>query len=140
MNSVERVKSLCKERKIPISRLEKDLGFSNGYIGQLRKGVFPDDRLVQIAEYLSVSVEYLISGTDSKNEKTPILTKKDERDIARDVERMMEDLSGSGELMFDGVPMSEEAKAAMAAAMRIGFEEARRRNKATYTPKKYREE
>ena len=140
MNSVERVKSLCKERKIPISRLEKDLGFSNGYIGQLRKGVFPDDRLVQIAEYLSVSVEFLVSGADPKNTKTPILTKKDERDIARDVERIMEDLSSSGELMFDGVPMSEEAKAAMAAAMRIGFEEARRRNKATYTPQKFREE
>lgn len=45
MNSVERVKQLCKERKIPISRLEKDLGFANGYIGQLRKGTFPDDRL-----------------------------------------------------------------------------------------------
>ena len=29
MNSVERVKKTCKERKIPISRLEKDLGFSN---------------------------------------------------------------------------------------------------------------
>lgn len=85
MNSVEKVKSLCKERKIPISRLEKDLGFSNGYIGQLRKGVFPDDRLVQIAEYLSVSVEYLISGVDPKNEKTPTLTKKDERKTEDDI-------------------------------------------------------
>ena len=55
MNSVERVKELCKERKIPISKLEKDLGFSNGYIGQLRKGVFPSDRLILIADYLKVS-------------------------------------------------------------------------------------
>nr|DAM38583.1 MAG TPA: RNA binding domain protein [Caudoviricetes sp.] len=29
MNCVERVKQICKERKVPISRLEKDLGFSN---------------------------------------------------------------------------------------------------------------
>lgn len=50
----------------------------------------------------------------------------------------MEDLSESGDLMFDGVPMSDEARAAMAAAMRIGLEEARRRNKKTYTPKKYK--
>jgi len=68
MNSVERVKSLCKERKIPISRLEKDLGYSNGYIGQLRKGVFPANRLVEIAQYLSVSTEFLLTGT----EKAPI--------------------------------------------------------------------
>ena len=62
MNSVERVKALCKERKIPISRLERDLGFANGYISQLRKGVFPSDRLAKIADYLSVSIDYLLTG------------------------------------------------------------------------------
>ena len=67
MNSVERVKAICKERKIPISKIEKDLGFSNGYIGQLRKGSFPADRLALIAEYLDVSTDYLLTG----NEKTP---------------------------------------------------------------------
>ena len=60
MNSVERVKAICKERKLPISKLEKDLGFSNGYIGQLRKGTFPAERLIAIAEYLSVSTDYLL--------------------------------------------------------------------------------
>ena len=62
MNSVERVKAICKERKIPISKLERDLGYANGYIGQLRKGVFADDRLSEIAKYLSVSPDYLITG------------------------------------------------------------------------------
>lgn len=66
MNSVERVKAICKERKIAISKLEKELGFSNGYIGQLKKGVFPEDRLRKIAKYLNVSTEYLATG-----EKTP---------------------------------------------------------------------
>lgn len=69
MNSVERVKSLCKERRIPISRLEKDLGYSNGYIGQLRKGVFPSDRLQQIAEYLNVTPDYLINGDEKKEDE-----------------------------------------------------------------------
>lgn len=69
MNSVERVKSICKERKIPISKLERDLGYANGYIGQLRKGVFPADRLSQIADYLSVSITYLMTGEE--NEKAP---------------------------------------------------------------------
>lgn len=45
MNTVERVKAICKERKIPVYKLEKDLGFSNGYISQLKKGSLPDDRL-----------------------------------------------------------------------------------------------
>lgn len=56
MNSVDRVKELCKEYKIPVSRLEKELGFSNGYISQLRKGSFPASRLMQIADYFHVPV------------------------------------------------------------------------------------
>ena len=71
MNSVERVKSICKERKIPISKLERDLGYSNGYIGQLRKGVFPTDRLVDIANYLNVSTTYLLTGEETKKAPTP---------------------------------------------------------------------
>ena len=66
MNSVERVKSICKERKIPISKLEKDLGYSNGYISQLRKGVFPADRLSEIARYLSVTPDYLMTGHEKE--------------------------------------------------------------------------
>ena len=68
MDSVELVRKICKEKKIPISKLERDLGYSNGYIGQLRKGVFPTNRLVEIAQYLSVSVDYLL-GTET--EKAP---------------------------------------------------------------------
>ena len=69
MNSVQRVRAICKERKIPISKLEKDLGFANGYIGQLKKGEFPSQRLYAIAEYLGVTPEYLLGG-DEKNAPT----------------------------------------------------------------------
>lgn len=79
MNCVERIKAICKDRKIPISKLERDLGFANGYIGQLRKGVLPSDRLVQVAEYLSVTPNYLMSGEYKKT--TPTLTEKDERKV-----------------------------------------------------------
>lgn len=79
MNSVERVKTICKERKIPISKLEKDLGFANGYIAQLRKGTFPADRLALIAEYFSVTSSFLL-GIETK--KAP--TENGERQISND--------------------------------------------------------
>lgn len=82
MNSVERVKAICKDRKIAISRLERDLGFANGYIGQLRKGTFPAERLSDIAAYLSVSTEYLMTGEENK--KAP--TDTGERDILDEVD------------------------------------------------------
>ena len=68
MNCVERVKQICKERKIPISKLERDLGYSNGYISQLRKGIFPGDRLKEIADYLGKSPNYLMSGEEDSGE------------------------------------------------------------------------
>lgn len=80
MNCVERVKAICKERKIPISKLESDLKFSNGYIGQLRKGVFPADRLAKIANYLEVSSDYLLTGEETK--KAP--TQEGERHVSDD--------------------------------------------------------
>ncbi len=62
MDTVERIKEICKERKIAISRLEKDCGFANGYIRSLREGKLPADRLFKIAEYLEVDPKYLVTG------------------------------------------------------------------------------
>ena len=62
MTSVDRVKTICKTRKIPISKLERELGFANGYIGQLKKGTMPAERLAAISEYLGVPHEYLLNG------------------------------------------------------------------------------
>lgn len=62
MNTVERIKQICKERKIAISKLEKDCGFANGYIGQLKKGTMPDDRLNIVSSYLEISTVELSTG------------------------------------------------------------------------------
>jgi len=117
MNSVERVKSICKERKIAISKLEKDLGFSNGYIGQLRKGVFPADRLALIANYLGVSADFLMTG----EEKTPI--ESDERKF-KDDEIMFALSRGGEEVITDA--MFEEVKSF---ARFIAQREAAKKNK-----------
>lgn len=84
MNSVERVKAICKERKIPISKLERDLGYSNAYISQLRKGTFPDDRLKEIAKYLNVSVDYLMTGKEKEGGETYYIN-EETRAIAQEI-------------------------------------------------------
>lgn len=55
----EFIKSLAREKGTSAAKIERDLGFSNGYIGGRRGRSFPYDRLVKIAEYLDVSPEYL---------------------------------------------------------------------------------
>jgi len=136
-----RILALCEERNISGYRLCKDAGVQPSVLTDLKMGRqsgLSAKNADKLASVLGVSVGYLL-GTEEKKE-APALTEKDKRDVAKDVYLIMESLESSGELMFDGVPMSEESKAAMAAAMRIGLEEARRRNKVTYTPKKFRKE
>lgn len=138
MNSVERVKELCKERKIPISKLEKDLGFSNGYIGQLRKGVFPSNRLILIANYLGVSPDYLMTGETSSDKKGTALTAKDERDIAKDLDRIMGEIrkGDDGPLYYNGVEISEASLGLLQNAIEYALRETKKENKEKYNPNK----
>lgn len=135
MNSVDRVKKICKERKIPISRLERDLGFSNGYIGQLRKGVFPSDRLTLIADYLNVSFDFLMTGNDENG-----LTEKDNRDITKDVENIMSKLTSgeAGPASYNGEELDPEAAELFRDELEIALKRLKIINKEKYTPKKYK--
>lgn len=138
MNSVERVKQLCKERKIPISKLEKDLGYSNGYISQLRKGVFPSDRLASIAEYLGVSTNFIMLGIEESAESE--LTAKDRRDIAKDLDRIMNEMA-TGEdapLCYNGEPIPEAKLELLRQAIEVALEDAKKKNKVTYRPYKHK--
>jgi len=74
MNTVERVKMICKERKIPLSRLERECGFANGYISQLKRGSIPADRLQIIAAYLGMDIKELLGVQTSAQENEYYLT------------------------------------------------------------------
>lgn len=137
MTSVEIVKNICKERKIPISKLEKDLGFSNGYISQLKKGVFPADRLKKIADYLDTSIEYLMTGKNSSLDKAE-LTAKDEREIGRDLDRIMKEIRNGedGPLFYNGVEIDEKSLILLENAIEYALKESKKENKIKYNPHK----
>ena len=111
MNSVELIKKICKERKIPISRLERELGYGNGYINQLRKGTIPSDRAVEIANYLQINLQYLLSGGESASQLAEF-TSRDERDITKTLNRIMDQFQNneSGPLYYDGEEIDETSR------------------------------
>ena len=96
--------------------------------------------LPEIAAYYKVSEEYL-KGEDSsaQKENPPALTKKDERDIEKILAAARSQLENQEGLMFDGDPASPEAIESILAAMELGLQAAKQRNKEKYTPKKYRQ-
>lgn len=129
---------LCESKGIKPSRAATELSINRSNVTNWKHGGYTPrgDTLQRIADYFGVSTDYLLTG--DKKEIAPALSEKDKRDTAKEVERIMDSLESGGDLMFDGVPMSPEAKESLAAAMKLGLEAARLRNKETYTPKKYR--
>ena len=71
-NGVEYVRELCKAKKIPISKLEKDCGFSNGYLNPEKVTKIPYDRALIISKYLNVNVNALLNGPGSENNETQL--------------------------------------------------------------------
>lgn len=117
MNSVQYVKDLCKERKIAISKLERDCGFSNGYIRGLKNGRLPYDRAVKVAEYLGISVEYLLTGTISEGNDGWYLNEE----TARVAQEVYED--PDLRLLFDAAKDSKPENIRLAAEMLQRFKE-----------------
>ena len=136
MSTVDKVKKICKSRKTPISRLEKDLGFSNGYINQLRKGTFPSDRLALISKYLDVPISELLG--DNINGQNDTLTDSDYKDIAKSLDEMMEQLESGTDspLMYNGQELSETSKALLRNALEYALTETKKENKVKYNPNK----
>lgn len=56
-NHVERIVEICKQKNIAVSKVEKDLGFGNGYLNPKKVSSIKTDRLIRILNYLGVSFE-----------------------------------------------------------------------------------
>lgn len=81
-NSVQYVRDICKSKGIRVSQLEKDCGFSNGYLNPKKMTRLPYDRAQIIAQYLGISAEMILTGKET--EKTP--TVSGERDILDEID------------------------------------------------------
>ena len=68
---------------------------------------------------------------------TDTLTTRDERDIEKILNQTRERLTSQKGLMFDGDPATPEAIESILAAMQIGMEMAKKKNKEKYTPQNY---
>lgn len=66
MDVITRIEHLCVDRGTSIGRIEKELGFSNGSIRKSKN--ISGERLFSIAKYLGVSMEYLVTGEENKED------------------------------------------------------------------------
>ena len=66
-NSVEYVRNLCQQRRIPVSTLERECGFSNGYLNPKKLTRLPYDRAVVIAEFFGITPEEVATAYEAKH-------------------------------------------------------------------------
>jgi transcriptional regulator with XRE-family HTH domain len=64
MGVVERIKELCRERKITVAELERSAGIGNGVIRRWDDRAPASDKLADVATYFSVSTDYLLGKTN----------------------------------------------------------------------------
>ena len=72
----DKVSELCRQKNIPLTNLVESLGLSKGNIFKWRSGTVPKSAtLKKIADYLDVSMEYLLGQSDNPQENENIIKK-----------------------------------------------------------------
>lgn len=66
MDTVDRIKELAESKSMSIAELERKLQLSNGSISRWKKASPNSKSLAAIADYFSVSVDYLL-GREKRN-------------------------------------------------------------------------
>lgn len=104
MNIKDRVKFLADQRGISLPNLEKALGFGSGTIVKWDKQNPGVDRLIKVANYFGVSLDYL-AGRETgntpqiKDPSTIELIARDKRSVTKkDIEKMQRLLN----VVYDG--------------------------------------
>ena len=148
MSIVNRIKDLCYEKEISIASLEKYLGFGNCSIYRWDKNSPTIEKVTKVADYFNVSVDYLLNKTDSKFSDLSKgsldnlqLNTRDKKDIAKNLEKIIAELEDetAGPLFYGG-ELPEEDKEILKGILEQALVVAKIKNKARYTPKKYRQD
>lgn len=138
MSLVQKIKMLCDEKKISIAELERKLDFANSSIRKWDERTPGVDKIQKVADYFDVSTDYLLGRTDKRNYYE--LTEKDQIDIQKQLEKIVEDMSKADSIAFskDSEELSPEAKAAVLASLEESLRIGKTLAKKKFTPKKYR--
>lgn len=103
----ERIKELANKQGLSINALEEKLGYSRNTLYSLKKQKASTERMQEIADYLNVSLDYLLGRTDN-----PTIADTKEQFFFEGREVDVEELASTA-MRFNGKPLTEEDKKAI---------------------------
>ena len=103
-----------------------------------RKNLLSGEKAKKIADYFGVTVDYLMTGKEKSKEKDQWLTERDERDIAKDLDRIMGQIQKGedGPLYYNGVEIDQASIGLLQNAIEYALRETKKENKVKYNPNK----
>lgn len=139
----EKFEDLLKKHNVTAYRVAKETGITTATFTSWKQGKYTpkQDKLQKVADYFGVPIDYFIGKL---NEETSVaksyhaLNENDERDIAKDLKRMIDSLESEESLAFNGEPMDEETKRLFAISLENSMKLAKELAKKKFTPNKYR--
>lgn len=137
----ERIKALRERKGFTQDDLAERLGMNRANISNYERGIItniPADVLQKMADLFDTTTDYLLGRTDDPSPFA--LTAKNERDIAKDLERIMSNLENKEAMAFygDEMELDEEGRELLKASVEQAMRLAKRMAKEKFTPKKYR--
>jgi repressor LexA len=124
---IEYVRLLCKEAKIAISQLEKECGFSNGYLNPKKATKIPYERAMNIRNFFAsqgvdADINRILGVSTDVANTPPCCDYMEINDILANTKRL---LNKDG-LLFNGSPAPREAVEAILLSLDIGKEYAKK--------------
>lgn len=103
-----------------------------------RRNLLSADKATLIANYFGVSLDYLMTGKEESKEKASELTARDERDITKDLNRIMSEIrkGDNGPLYYNGVEIDDASLNLLQNAIEFALRETKKENKVKYNPNK----
>lgn len=142
MNTIgQRIKSLRLKYNMTGNELGARLNVTRNAVSQWEtdKRIPTSQMLSELAKLFNVSTDYLINGTTSPAFK-PTLSERDERDIQKRLELLMNDLdSETGLAFYNGdTEMDDETRELLRASLESTLRITKLKAKEKFTPNKYK--
>ena len=133
---------LLQNHGVTSYKVAKEAGVTQTALSNWKSGrSTPTTKTLQkIADYFGVTIDYLMTGKDESEKKEVTLTRRDERDIKKDLDSIMEKLSAgeAGPASYNGEELDPEAAELFKDELEIALRRLKIINKEKYTPKKYK--
>lgn len=130
---------LLQKYGITTYKVAKETGISQTTFSNWKSGrsTPKTDALQKIADYFGVTLDYLTTGNEEQKKET-VLTPKDERDIKKKLDSIMDDIKNQedGPLYFNGEEIDDMSLSLLENALESAMKQLKIINKEKYNPRK----